>query len=114
MDEIEALLGQRRFLCGDRLTLSDVRLLTTLIRYDLVYFSHFKTSRNRIRELPNLHRFARDLCRIPAVKDSINVDHIKGHYFGCHLMINPTGIVPKGPPFDLFDPDPSLPPALAL
>ena len=101
MDLIEERLGRSRYLCGDVLTLSDVRLFTTLVRYDVVYYSHFKTSRNRLRDMPNLHRFAKDVYALPGVAETCDIAAIKGHYFGSHPMLNPSGVVPKGPEFDL-------------
>lgn len=106
MDKVEARLASSGpFLFGNSLTLSDVRLFTTLIRYDAVYYSHFKTSRNKLRELPNLFRFTKKIYNMPAVKATCDIDFIKRHYFGCHTMINPTGIVPNGPSLAIYEED---------
>ena len=101
MDKVEARLGESKYLCGDTLSLADIRLFPTLLRYDAVYYAHFKTSRNKISELPNLYRFLKDFISLPGVRPTCNLDYIKKHYFGSHTIINPTGIVPKGP--DLED-----------
>ncbi|GMH89228.1 hypothetical protein TL16_g11391, partial [Triparma laevis f. inornata] len=96
MDKVEAILGESRFLTGDTLTLSDIRLWTTLARYDTVYYSHFKTNRSRISEMPNLYRFLRDVYRIKGVESTLNLEWIKKHYYWSQRMVNPTGIWPLG------------------
>ena len=96
MDEVEALLGKLRFLTGDTLTLADVRLWTTLARYDTVYYSHFKTNRNTLQSMPNMFRFVRDVYRIPGVSATLNLEWIKKHYYWSQRMVNPTGIWPLG------------------
>lgn len=96
MDKIEALLGESRFLTGEEFTLSDVRLWTTLARYDTVYFSHFKTNRSMVKDMPNLYRFLRDVYRIEGVKSTLNLEWIKKHYYWSQRMVNPTGIWPLG------------------
>ncbi len=104
-DELEALearLAERRYLAGGALTEADWRLFTTLIRFDAVYHGHFKCNLRRISDYPNLSNYLRDLYRVPGVAATVNMDHIKRHYYGSHLTINPTGIVPKGPLLD-FD-----------
>mmetsp|Transcript_17092 Transcript_17092/g.53391 ORF Transcript_17092/g.53391 Transcript_17092/m.53391 type:complete len:355 (-) Transcript_17092:114-1178(-) len=103
MDALEARLASSPFLCGDTLTLSDIRLFATLIRYDAVYYSHFKTSRNKLIELPNLFRFTKRIYNMPAVKSTCDIEFIKKHYFGSHGMLNPLGIVPKGPSLADYD-----------
>lgn len=100
LDEIEIFLGRTHFLVGNRLTECDWRLFTTLIRFDTVYFGHFKCNRNRISDYPNLSRYLKMLYSIPGISETVHFDHIKLHYYGSHRSINPTGIVPKGP--DLF------------
>eukprot|EP00924_Labyrinthula_sp_SR-Ha-C_P010077 snap_masked-scaffold_40-processed-gene-1.43-mRNA-1 protein AED:0.00 eAED:0.00 QI:0/-1/0/1/-1/1/1/0/344 len=97
MDEIEELLGTRRFLTGDKFTLSDVRLFVTLIRYDAVYYAHFKTSRNQLKELPNFLRYMKEIYNMPGVKETVRIDHIVKHYYWSQKTVNATGIWPLGP-----------------
>jgi putative glutathione S-transferase len=97
MDWLEDRLTDRRFLMGDRITEADVRLFTTLARFDAVYHSHFKCNRNKLTEMPALWGYARDLFQTPGFGDTIDFDQIKRHYYVVHEDINPTGIVPKGP-----------------
>ena len=102
MDSVESTLGSRRFLCGEVFTLSDVRLWVTLARYDSVYFSHFKTNRTRLKEMPNLYRYLRDVYRIPGIAETLNLPHIVKHYYYSQRMVNPTGIWPLGGPTEEF------------
>ncbi|MGO9420323.1 glutathione S-transferase family protein, partial [Roseiarcus sp.] len=97
LDELEARLATRQFLFGDRLTEADWRLFTTLIRFDPVYFGHFKCNLREIRDYPALSRYLRTLYRWPGVADTVDFFHIKHHYYESHRRINPTGIVPLGP-----------------
>jgi glutathionyl-hydroquinone reductase len=97
LDVLEARLGSHRYLVGDRLTEADIRLFTTLVRFDAVYHGHFKANRNKITEMPVLWAYARDLFQTPGIGDTVDFDQIKRHYYGTHPMINPTGIVPVGP-----------------
>ena len=97
LDRVEADLGQRAWLAGERPTEADWRLFTTLVRFDAVYVGHFKCNRNRIEDFPNLSRFLSTLYRIPGVAATVNIDHIKRHYYMSHQHINPTRIVPVGP-----------------
>lgn len=97
MDWLEERLTDRRYLMGDRITEADVRLFTTLARFDAVYHNHFKCNRNRLTEMPALWGYARDLFQTPGFGDTIDFDQIKRHYYVVHEDINPTGIVPKGP-----------------
>jgi putative glutathione S-transferase len=97
LDALEARLADRRYLLGDELTEADVRLFTTLVRFDAVYHGHFKANRNKLTELPNLWRYARDLYALPGFGDTVEFDHIKRHYYLTHGQLDPTGIVPKGP-----------------
>jgi putative glutathione S-transferase len=97
LDALEARLADRRFLMGDELTEVDVRLFTTLVRFDAVYHGHFKANRNKLAEMPNLWRYARELYAIAGFGDTVDFDHIKRHYYVTHDTINPTGIVPRGP-----------------
>ncbi len=101
LDWLEARLHQRRFLCGERLTEADWRLFTTLIRFDPVYFGHFKCNLKRIKDYPALSRYLRELHDWPGVAETIDFFHIKHHYYQSHRRINPTGIVPLGPEMEL-------------
>jgi putative glutathione S-transferase len=101
LDELEARLGQGRYLFGDPLTEADIRLFTTLIRFDPVYHGHFKCNLRRIADYPALSRFVREVYHLPGVAETTNFDHIKRHYYQSHATINPTGIVPVGPDMTL-------------
>jgi putative glutathione S-transferase len=90
-------LANQRYLVGDTITEADVRLFTTLARFDAVYHGHFKCNRNKLTELPVLWAYARELFQTPGFGDTIDFDHIKQHYYCVHTDINPTGIVPAGP-----------------
>ena len=100
LDWLEELLSRQRYLVGARLTEADWRLFTTLIRFDAVYNSHFKCNLRRIADYPNLSNYLRDLFQVPGVADTVNMDHIKRHYFMSMTAINPTRIVPLGPELD--------------
>ena len=100
MDDLEGRLARQRFLVGDRLTEADVRLYTTLARFDAVYYSHFKCNLRRLVVYPNLWGYTRDLYSRPAFRETTDFDHIKRHYYGTHDQINPSRIVPKGPAID--------------
>ena len=100
LDEMEEKLSQRRYLVGDRLTEADIRLFTTLVRFDAVYYGHFKCNLREIRDYPNLWAYVRDIYQVPGVADTVDMLHIKAHYYGSHVTINPTRIVPKGPEID--------------
>jgi glutathionyl-hydroquinone reductase len=97
LDVLEARLKNQRFLFGDRLTEADWRLFTTLIRFDPVYFGHFKCNLRPIRDFPALSRYLGDLYHWPKVAETVDFFHIKHHYYASHRRINPTGIVPLGP-----------------
>jgi len=97
LDLLEERLGERRFLMGDAVTEADVRLFTTLVRFDAVYHGHFKCNRNKITEMPALWRYARELFALPGFGETVDFDQIKRHYYVTHPTINPTGIVPVGP-----------------
>ncbi len=97
LDVLEVRLARQRFLCGDRLTEADWRLFTTLIRFDPVYFGHFKCNLREIRDYPALQRYLIELYHWPGVAETVDFFHIKHHYYASHLRINPTGIVPLGP-----------------
>ena len=100
LDDLEARLERQPYLAGDRITEADWRLFTTLVRFDAVYYSHFKCNRQRLVDYTNLWDYARELYQVPGVADTVNLDHIKRHYYGSHTSINPTGIVPQGPDID--------------
>jgi|SRR5271165_7317990 len=102
LDWLEARLGQQRYLAGSSLTEADWRLFTTLLRFDPVYVGHFKCNRRRIADYKNLAGYLRDLYQHPGVAETCNLSHITKHYYQSHLSINPTGIVPIGPDFDLW------------
>ncbi len=97
LDWLEERLTNQRFLVGETITEADVRLFTTLVRFDPVYHGHFKCNRNKLTEMPALWAYARDLFQTPGFGDTIDFDQIKQHYYIVHEDINPTGIVPKGP-----------------
>ncbi len=101
LDWLEARLSRRRYLMGDRLSEADWRLFTTLIRFDPVYVGHFKCNIRRLVDYPNLWAYTRDLYQHEGVADTINMHHIKHHYYGSHETINPTGVVPLGPALNL-------------
>jgi glutathionyl-hydroquinone reductase len=97
LDWLEERLAGRRYLMGDTITEADVRLFTTLARFDAVYHGHFKCNRNKLTETPALWAYARDLFQTPGFGDNTDFAQIKAHYYRVHQDINPTGIVPKGP-----------------
>nr|WP_260462044.1 glutathione S-transferase C-terminal domain-containing protein [Streptomyces lateritius] len=97
LDLLEERLSGRRYLVGDTITEADVRLFTTLVRFDAVYHGHFKCNRQKLTELPALWGYARDLFQTPGFGDTIDFEQIKTHYYVVHHDINPTGIVPLGP-----------------
>jgi len=102
LDMLEEKLSKQRYLAGNQITEADWRLFTTLVRFDAVYYSHFKTNKKRIIDYPELWAYTRELYQVPGVAETVNMDHIKTHYFGSHRSINPTGIVPKGPEIDFM------------
>lgn len=104
LDELDERLAGRRYLLGDKPTEADWRLFTTLVRFDAVYVGHFKCNLRRIADYPNLSGYLRDLYQVPGVADTVDFHHIKRHYYASHTMINPTGVVPKGPALDLDAP----------
>jgi putative glutathione S-transferase len=97
LDWLDSMLARRRYLCGDRITEADIRLLATLLRFDLVYFSHFKCNLRRIADYPNLSGYTRDLYQLPGVAATFDAGHVKRHYYESHRTLNPSGIVPVGP-----------------
>ncbi|HWK62936.1 MAG TPA: glutathione S-transferase family protein [Eoetvoesiella sp.] len=104
LDELEERLATQRYLVGDRVTEADWRLFTTLIRFDAVYYSHFKCNMRRIADYPNLGGYLRELYQWPGIAETVNFQHIKQHYYRSHPTINPNGIVPLGPVLDLDSP----------
>jgi glutathionyl-hydroquinone reductase len=97
LDWLEHRLSDRRYLMGDSITEADVRLFTTLARFDAVYHGHFKCNRNKLTEMPVLWAYARDLYQTPGFGENTDFEQIKAHYYVVHSDINPSGIVPKGP-----------------
>jgi putative glutathione S-transferase len=97
LDRLSERLSAQRYLAGDRLTEADVRLFTTLVRFDAVYHGHFKCNRNKLTEMPVLWAYARDLFQTEGIGETVDFDHIKRHYYATHATINPTRIVPRGP-----------------
>ena len=104
LDYLEELLSNRRYLTGDQVTEADWRLFTTLVRFDPVYVGHFKCSKKRIVDYPNLWAYTRELYQMPKIAATVNFDHIKKHYYQSHESINPTRIVPVGPQLDFAAP----------
>ncbi len=101
---LEDHLSHRRYLAGGRLTEADIRLFTTLLRFDEVYHCHFKCNVRRIVEFPNLWGFAREIYQMPGIAETVNMTHIKRHYYQSHRHLNPSGIVPCGPGPDFATP----------
>ncbi|MGH3877734.1 MAG: glutathione S-transferase family protein [Actinophytocola sp.] len=97
LDRLTQRLANQRYLVGDRITEADIRLFTTLVRFDAVYHGHFKCNRHKLTELPVLWAYARDLYQTPGFGETVDFDHIKRHYYATHERINPTLIVPRGP-----------------
>ena len=104
LDEIEQRLSRRRYLAGAEITEADWRLFTTLVRFDAVYYSHFKCNLRRIVDYPNLGNYLRDLYQEGGIAATVHMDHIKTHYYGSQRAVNPTGIVPLGPALDFSAP----------
>ena len=104
LDTLEARLAERRYLMGEMITEADWRLFTTLVRFDAVYVGHFKCNIRRIIDYPNLWCYLRELYQIPGVIETINMEHIKAHYYTSHANINPTRIIPVGPVIDFNEP----------
>ncbi|MPZ60147.1 MAG: glutathione S-transferase family protein [Propionibacteriales bacterium] len=107
LDWLEDRLSHRRYLVGEQITEADVRLFTTLVRFDAVYHGHFKCNRNKLTEMPALWAYARDLYQTPGFGDTVDFDQIKRHYYITHHNINPNGIVPMGPDPDVWLEPPS-------
>jgi glutathionyl-hydroquinone reductase len=104
LGELEARLSHQRYLAGDRITEADWRLFTTLVRFDAVYYVHFKCNLHHIADYPNLWNYTRELYQVPGVAATVNLAQIKRHYYASHANLNPTRIVPKGPAIDFSAP----------
>lgn len=104
LDQLEQRLAGQRYLVGSQLTEADWRLFTTLVRFDPVYVGHFKANLKRIADYPNLYNYLLELYQHPGVQETVNMQHIKQHYYASHKTINPTGVIPKGPALDLTAP----------
>ncbi len=104
MDWLEEILSRKRYLVGNQVTEADWRLFTTLVRFDAVYFGHFKTNERRLVDYPNLWALTRELYQWPGVAETVDMHHIKNHYYQSHTTINPTQIVPHGPALDFQQP----------
>jgi glutathionyl-hydroquinone reductase len=104
LDEIEALLGRQRYLVGNSLTEADWRIFTTLVRFDAVYYGHFKCNKRRLIDYPNIWAYLRELYQHPHVAETVDFYHIKTHYYWSHTSINPTQVVPKGPELNFLEP----------
>ncbi len=104
LEELEARLARQPYLAGDRMSEADWRLFTTLLRFDPVYYGHFKCNKRRLIDTPNLWAYTRQLYQVPGVAETVNMHHIKQHYYGSHRTVNPTGVVPRGPDLDFTAP----------
>ena len=104
LDELEARLSRQLYLTGERMTEADWRLFTTLVRFDAVYVGHFKCNIRRIADYPGLSNYLRSLYQMPGIAETVDIPHIKLHYYASHRSVNPTGIVPVGPDLDLDAP----------
>lgn len=104
LDHWEGVLSKQRYTCGDRFTEADVCLFTTLVRFDLVYHTHFKCNVRKIAEYPSLHGFVRDVYQIPGVAETCDFEHIRNHYYRSHESLNPKRIVARGPDLRLDEP----------
>jgi len=104
LDRIEERLSRQRYLTGGRITEADWRLFTTLVRFDAVYYGHFKCNLRRIVDYPNLGNYLRDLYQVAGIAGTVDLAHIKQHYYASHRTINPSGIVPLGPALDFSAP----------
>jgi len=102
LEKYDSLLGSRRYLTGATFTEADIRLFTTLVRFDPVYVGHFKCNLKQLREFPNLHAYLKEIYQMPLVTPTVNFTHIKRHYYMSHPSINPSGIVPVGPELALL------------
>ena len=100
LDQMEERLADQDYLVGNRLTEADIRLFTTLVRFDSVYFGHFKCNLKPLTAYPKLWAYTKRIYQMPGIAQTVNFDHIKRHYYGSHKTINPTGVIPLGPTLD--------------
>jgi putative glutathione S-transferase len=104
LDWLEELLTRRRYLVGDRLTEADWRLFPTLVRFDAVYYGHFKCNLRHVYEYPALWDYTRALFRMPGVAATVDLENYKTHYYGSQRRVNPSGVIPLGPVIDFTTP----------
>ncbi|XP_050232375.1 uncharacterized protein LOC130014558 [Mercurialis annua] len=104
LDKCEEILGKQRYLCGNTLSEADIRLFVTLIRFDEAYAIHFKCNKKLVREYPNLFNYTKDIYQVPGMSSTVNMDHIKRHFYLTHISINPFGIIPIGSDIDYSSP----------
>ncbi|WP_417465711.1 glutathione S-transferase family protein [Kordiimonas sp.] len=104
LDWLEEHLAENRYLAGDSITEADIRLFTTLVRFDPVYVGHFKCNIRRIADYAELSAYMREIYQLPGVRETVDMSHIKAHYYKSHKTINPSGIIPHGPVMDLDAP----------
>eukprot|EP01055_Gregarina_sp_Pseudo9_P001373 Gregarina_sp_Pseudo_9__1372@NODE_1919_length_1251_cov_457_579208_g1780_i0_p1_GENE_NODE_1919_length_1251_cov_457_579208_g1780_i0NODE_1919_length_1251_cov_457_579208_g1780_i0_p1_ORF_typecomplete_len326_score61_59GST_N_2/PF13409_6/4_1e27GST_C_2/PF13410_6/6_8e19GST_C/PF00043_25/4_6e13GST_C_3/PF14497_6/3_3e08GST_C_5/PF16865_5/1_9e06GST_N_3/PF13417_6/0_0014GST_C_6/PF17171_4/0_019_NODE_1919_length_1251_cov_457_579208_g1780_i01231100 len=104
LDKVEAILDKQRYLVGETFTEADIRLFTTLVRFDPVYTTHFKCDYKRLMDYPNVHAYMREIYQMPGVAETVRPDHFRLHYYQSHVTINPTGIISIGPKDDLTKP----------
>ncbi|MFV8116177.1 glutathione S-transferase family protein [Streptococcus pluranimalium] len=100
LNRLEELLASQEWLVGNQMTEADIRLFTTLVRFDAVYYGHFKCNLKRLVDYPNLWNYTKRIYNLPGISETVNFDHIKTHYYGSHKTINPNGIIPLGPEID--------------
>lgn len=100
LNRLEELLASQEWLVGNQMTEADIRLFTTLVRFDAVYYGHFKCNLKRLVDYPNLWNYTKRIYNMPGIPETVNFDHIKTHYYGSHKTINPNGIIPLGPEID--------------
>jgi len=104
LDKVEGILSQRRYLTGKRFTEADIRLFTTLIRFDMVYVGHFKCNKKRVMDYPNIWNYVREIYQMPGVAGTVDAEHVQKHYQASHKSINPLSIVAIGPDLDFSQP----------
>ncbi|KAL9375738.1 hypothetical protein Peur_032617 [Populus x canadensis] len=104
LDKCEEILGRQRYICGNTLSEADIKLFVTLIRFDEVYAVHFKCNKKLLRDYPNMFNYTKDIFQIPGMSSTVNMQHIKRHYYGSHPTVNPFGIIPLGPDIDYSSP----------
>jgi len=104
LEMLDQRLATNRYLVSDTLTEADLRLFTTLVRFDAVYVGHFKCNLKRLVDFPDLWAYARQIYQIPHIAETVNMDHIKRHYYMTHAALNPSGVVPAGPEIDFDEP----------